>query len=195
MKKNLLGITIIVIAIAIVLLNLEKPKVSKDLSTGGRDHVGIRVNASESMAATTLPEVGSVPPDFHLTTLEGKTVKLSDFKGKKVILNFWATWCPPCKAEIPHMQRFYEKNKDKDVIILAVNLTSEENGQAAIEKFVKKYDLTFPILLDKEGQVGETYQTFTIPTSYIVDTQGVINKKIVGPMDEEMMTKFINDAR
>lgn len=134
---------------------------------------------------------GNLAPEFQLQTLEGREVKLSDYKGKKVILNFWATWCPPCKAEMPHMQEFYLNQQNDNVEILAVNLTTAEKNTNDIGKFVKDYGLTFPILLDTKGDIGETYQAFTIPTSYIIDSQGIVRKKIVGPMDKEMMEQLI----
>jgi peroxiredoxin len=137
---------------------------------------------------------GNKAPNFGLKTLDGQKVKLSDMVGKKVILNFWATWCPPCKAEMPHMQDFYEEQKNNQVTILAVNLTTSEKSSDNIGSFVKDYGLTFPIVLDSEGQVGQTYQAVTIPTSYIIDTKGVIRKKIVGPMDKEMMTELLQSV-
>ena len=137
---------------------------------------------------------GNKAPNFGLKTLDGQEVKLSDMVGKKVILNFWATWCPPCKAEMPHMQDFYEEQKNNQVTILAVNLTTSEKSSDNIGSFVKDYGLTFPIVLDSEGQVGQTYQAVTIPTSYIIDTKGVIRKKIVGPMDKEMMTELLQSV-
>ena len=137
---------------------------------------------------------GNKAPNFGLKTLDGQKVKLSDMVGKKVILNFWATWCPPCKAEMPHMQDFYEEQKNNQVTILAVNLTTSEKSSDNIGSFVKDYGLTFPIVLDSDGQVGQTYQAVTIPTSYIIDTKGVIRKKIVGPMDKEMMTELLQSV-
>lgn len=151
----------------------------------------------EEEAASADVEVGikegNKAPDFELTTVDGKQLKLSDMVGKKVILNFWATWCPPCKAEMPHMQDFYEEQADNGVEVVAVNLTTAEKNPADIEKFVEEYGLTFDIPLDEEGDIGgEMYQAFTIPTSYIIDTNGIIQKKIIGPMDKEMMTELIN---
>ncbi|RST61292.1 TlpA family protein disulfide reductase [Siminovitchia terrae] len=132
-------------------------------------------------------------PDFELVTLNGETVKLSDYRGKKVILNFWATWCPPCRAEMPHMQNFYEQNKDNGIEIVAVNLTKMDKGRMEIDKFVKEYGLTFDIPLDEEGDIGMQYQAFTIPTSYIIDTNGKIASKVVGPMDEPTMESLTNE--
>lgn len=135
---------------------------------------------------------GNKAPDFQLQTLDGKEIKLSDLKGKKVILNFWATWCPPCKAEMPHMQEFYQEQSNDKVEILAVNLTNAEKNPNDVGNFVESYGLTFPVLLDTDGSIGTTYQAFTIPTSYVIDTKGFIQKKIVGPMDKEMMNELVN---
>jgi peroxiredoxin len=138
---------------------------------------------------------GNQAPDFELQTIDGKIMRLSDMAGKKVILNFWATWCPPCKAEMPHMQEFYEEQARNGVEILAVNLTTAERNQDNITPFVKEYGLTFPILLDTKGEIGEIYQSITIPTSYIIDSTGVIQKRIVGPMDKEMMKELIKSVK
>ncbi|XIH35918.1 thiol-disulfide oxidoreductase (plasmid) [Cytobacillus firmus] len=140
---------------------------------------------------------GDAPPDFELKTLEGKTIRLSDYKGKKVILNFWASWCPPCKAEMPHMETYYKTNaKKQNIEIIAVNLTNLERGSNKLEQvknFVKDYRLTFQIPLDENGDVGRTYQTLSIPTSYMIDSNGLINKKIIGPMDGEMIEKLVKE--
>jgi peroxiredoxin len=186
-KKFLPGI-IIIIAAVIVVLNLWKPS----------QIAGTKVNSNtakeDSSSSKNIPGVdlsqvqeGKPAPDFQLATLDGQTIKLSDYRGKKVILNFWATWCPPCKAEMPHMKNFYEQNKDKGIEILAVNLTKSDNGKAAVETFAKDNQLTFKIALDEDGRIGKQYQAFTIPTSYIIDSNGIITKKIIGPMDENMM--------
>ncbi len=194
MKKNLLSIVIIILAIAIVAINLWKPvekEAAKEKSNSETEEVKI---ADENVPGVDLSEVeeGKMAPDFELVTLNGETVKLSDYRGKKVILNFWATWCPPCKAEMPHMQNFYEQNKDNGIEIVAVNLTKMDKGRMKIDKFVKEYGLTFDIPLDEEGDIGMQYQAFTIPTSYIIDTNGKIASKIVGPMDEPTMENLTN---
>lgn len=195
MKKSILSLVIIALAIAVIILNLsDKTKTEENQSYENvvvEEDLPVSSNNAES--AITGVQKGNAAPDFELTTLNGDRVKLSDFKGKKVILNFWATWCPPCKAEMPHMQNFYEKNKDNGIEIVAVNLTSVDKGQAAIESFVKEYGLTFQIPLDEDGDIGEIYQTFSIPTSYILDSNGIITNKIIGPMDEETMNNLTKD--
>lgn len=139
---------------------------------------------------------GDSAPNFTLTTLDGEEVTLADYKGKKVVLNFWATWCPPCKAEMPHMQNYYEDMAEKEnVEILAVNLTKSDNGISKVEAFQKDYALSFPIPLDEEGEVGETYQAITIPTTYMIDTNGIIQNKIVGPMDEQMLAELVSNLK
>lgn len=134
---------------------------------------------------------GNIAPDFQLKTIEGQNVKLSDLRGQKVILNFWASWCPPCRAEMPDMQNFYQKYKDQDVTILGVNLTATEKKAEDVAAFAKEYGLTFPIVLDDQSVVGGMYQTTSIPTSYMIDTQGVIQNKIVGPMTLETMEELV----
>lgn len=136
---------------------------------------------------------GELAPDFELTTLKGEEMRLSDYRGKAVILNFWATWCPPCRAEMPHMQTFYEKQQENDVEVVAVNLTTEDRGMTEIENFVAEFGLSFPIPMDVDGDIGAIYQAFSIPTSYIIDREGRVLHKIVGPMDEEMMNGFIDE--
>ncbi|OLO26129.1 cytochrome C biogenesis protein [Alkalihalophilus pseudofirmus] len=139
-------------------------------------------------------EQGNYAPDFELETLDGQLVKLSDFKGEKVILNLWASWCPPCRAEMPHMQDFYENYKEDGITILAVNLTTLERNTNDIVPFVDEFKLTFPIVLDVDGEIGMTYQAYSIPTTYILDTSGRVQHKVIGPMSYEMMEHFKNSV-
>jgi peroxiredoxin len=135
---------------------------------------------------------GNKAPNFTLENLEGEQISLSNFQGKKVLLNFWTTWCPPCKDEMPDMQKFYKKNSHV-IEVLAVNLTMFEHDPANVAPFVTEYELTFPVLLDREGKQAKVYQAITIPTSYIIDEEGTIQQKIVGPMTYEMMEKTIKN--
>lgn len=132
-------------------------------------------------------KIGAKAPDFQLTTLTGETVKLSDFKGKKIMLNFWATWCPPCKAEMPEMEKF-SKQTPKDLVILAVNIDPQND----VKGFADKNGITFPILLDKTN-VNETYQILSIPTTYFINSNGVIQNKYTGSMTLDVMKKYTGD--
>lgn len=136
-------------------------------------------------------EKGNLAPDFELQALTGEKLKLSELRGKKVIVNLWATWCPPCRAEMPDMQSFYEENKEKGVVILGINLTPTETNPEAVSAFVQAYGITFPILLDTEKQVSNVYKTISIPTSFIIDSNGVIQNKFIGPMNQEMMENML----
>lgn len=137
-------------------------------------------------------EIGKSAPDFELTKLDGTNVKLSDLKGKKVILNFWATWCGPCQQEMPDMEAFYKEHKE-NVEILAINYTPSEKGGGAekVSNFAKEKGITFPILLDKNIDVTTAYKVITIPTSYFIDTKGVIQDKFIGPMTQKEMEKRV----
>ncbi|HSO57879.1 MAG TPA: redoxin domain-containing protein [Paenisporosarcina sp.] len=189
MTKKMFGLIIVASLIAIMIASFVKKNVDTEESFASEQR---GVDLVDETAEEGLTK-GDVAPDFTLTTLDGKEVKLSDLKGKKVVLNFWATWCPPCKAEMPHMQNYYEDfAKDENVEILAVNLTSGDKEES-VQDFVEDYGLTFSIPMDVEGKVGGTYQAITIPTSYMIDTKGRIQNKIVGPMDERMLTDFISN--
>ncbi|PGT95642.1 MULTISPECIES: redoxin domain-containing protein [Bacillus cereus group] len=146
----------------------------------------------KEMIARNGIEIGKVAPDFELTKLDGTNVKLSDLKGKKVILNFWATWCGPCQQEMPDMEAFYKEHKE-NVEILAINYTPSEKGggEEKVSNFAKEKGITFPILLDKNIDVTTAYKVITIPTSYFIDTKGVIQDKFIGPMTQKEMEKRI----
>ena len=128
MNKNLLSFAILALAVVVLIVNIWKPSLTEsEKENTDQPKEAVETEDIPGAKLSALRE-GAEAPDFELTTLEGETVKLSDYRGKKVILNFWATWCPPCKAEMPHMQNFYEENKDKDVEIVAVNLTNMDKG-------------------------------------------------------------------
>ncbi len=125
--------------------------------------------------------VGNVAPDFTLTNMQGEKVSLSQLRGKVVILNFWATWCPPCREEMPSMEQLYRDFKEKGLILLAINV--EENGEQAVSKFLQRTPYSFPILLDKDGIAQNAYGVFRFPESFIIDRDGVVVEKIIGGRD------------
>ncbi|MGE7890107.1 TlpA family protein disulfide reductase [Bacillus cereus] len=150
----------------------------------------------KEMIARNGIEIGKVAPDFELAKLDGTKVKLSDLKGKKVILNFWATWCGPCQQEMPDMEAFYKEHKG-NVEILAINYTPSEKGggEEKVSNFAKEKGITFPVLLDKNIDVTTAYKVITIPTSYFIDTKGVIQDKFIGPMTQKEMEKRITKLK
>jgi peroxiredoxin len=119
--------------------------------------------------------------DFSLPNVAGKQVKLSSFKGKVVFLNFWASWCPPCREEMPSIENLFKKMKGKNFQILAVSL--DEGGADVVKRFVSKNRYTFPILLDPDNKAAGKYGIYSIPATYIIDKQGYIIDYYVGSRD------------
>jgi peroxiredoxin len=189
MPKKIIGLLLAAIMIGLAIAGVVKNNIEK---SSAEEAMSIGTDV-EFVATKEGLAKGEAAPDFELSTLTGETVKLSDYKGKKVILNFWATWCPPCKAEMPLMQNYYTQAKEENVEILAVNLTTKDRGLEKVEAFVKENNLTFPIPMDTEGEIGSIYQAVTIPTSYMIDTEGRIQKKHIGPMDEKTMMDYIDN--
>ncbi|PWK14431.1 thiol-disulfide oxidoreductase ResA [Tumebacillus permanentifrigoris] len=128
----------------------------------------------------TVLEIGQAAPDFQLQTLDGKPVKLSDYKGKVVLLNFWASWCEPCRQEMPDIEKAYQAYKDQGVVVLGSNL--RENN-VSVKGFVDNMGLTFPIVMDKDGNLAtQTYKVKPIPTSFFIDKAGILRQKAEMPM-------------
>ncbi|REJ09609.1 TlpA family protein disulfide reductase [Halobacillus trueperi] len=183
--KQWLATAFLVILLGLIIFTTfsEKDEVEQQNSSASQETGMVAPNAPDGL------QVGEQAPDFTLETLNGETVKLSDFRGKKVFLNYWATWCPPCREEMPEMQKFHERYGD-EVVMLSVNGTGTEKKREDVDRFVKDGGYTFPILLDKELEINKTYQILSIPTTYFIGTDGVIQEpRIVGPMTYEMMEK------
>lgn len=143
------------------------------------------------LSSSPSPREGFLAPDFTLDTLDGKKVTLSELRGKIVIINLWATWCPPCRAEMPALENAYEQYKDSEVIILGLNVTNQDS-EKDIPPFVKEFGLTFPILLDRDGSVSTLYQLKALPTTYFVNREGIIRTVVIGgPMSETFIRSKI----
>ena len=124
---------------------------------------------------------GSPAPDFTLPDLNGKMIRLSDYLGNVVLLNIWATWCPPCVEEMPALEKLYGAMKGEAFEILAVSL--DESGVQIVAPFMKKHRLSFPALIDSDGKLKKRYRTTGIPETVIIDKQGTIVEKIIGSRD------------
>lgn len=130
--------------------------------------------------------------DFSLEDLNGNKVDLSSFKGKKIFLNFWATWCPPCKAEMPDIEKLYQETKDSDLVILAVNVGEDKK---TAQNFMNANKYNFTVLLDVTGEVSRLYQVTGIPTSYFIDTEGFLEDGITGGISLESMKEYISNLK
>ncbi len=126
------------------------------------------------------PQVGMPAPDFALPDLEGELHGLADFRGRVVVLNFWATWCPPCIDEMPSLERLHEALGDRGVAVIAISVDERFSD---VPTFVKKFNLTFPVLYDEGKKVSRKYQSFRYPETYILDRDGRLKSKVVGPRD------------
>jgi peroxiredoxin len=141
----------------------------------------------------TLTKVAGNPdaPDFKLEDQDGKFVKLSDFKGKVVIVNFWATWCPPCRKEMPSMQRAWEKLEQEDIVMLAINV-GEDSDQ--IFAFTAEYPVEFPLLMDRDSSVVKQWKVRGLPTTYIINPAGKIIYQAIGDREWDS-DEIINQIR
>lgn len=133
---------------------------------------------------------GEVAPNFVLQNMDGEEVELEDLRGKGVFLNFWGTYCPPCEDEMPHMEKQYEKYKDRGVEILAVNVGESD---LAVERFVNRYDLTFPVLLDENKDVLDHYGIGPLPSTFLIDEDGVVQRVLLGGMTEENIGEYMEE--
>jgi len=153
--------------------------------------VGCSDQPQSSQPTQTVNFIGKPAPDFSLTDMQGQRVTLAQFHGKVVILNFWATWCPPCREEMPSMERLSQQFKDQGLVILAVNI--EQNGYPAVSSFLKRTPYSFPILLDINAAVQNLYQIYRFPESFLIDRNGNVVDKIIGGrnwMSGSMMKKI-----
>ncbi|UOQ42957.1 TlpA family protein disulfide reductase [Halobacillus salinarum] len=198
MVKQWLAAAFLLLLVGLLLFNIYQRTSQTEQNTNeaeGKQQVQTADEQSGVMVAPNAPEglkPGDKAKDFTLETLDGKQVKLKDLKGKKVFLNFWATWCPPCQEEMPELERFYQ-TYGNEVEILAVNATGTEKGVDEVRKYMNKHGYHFPVGLDKDLSVNNNYQALTIPTTYFIGTDGKIQEqKHVGPMTFDFMVKMKN---
>lgn len=157
---------------------------------------GIQANTKPQLTTTTSTAeaagvTAQIAPDFTFTDLvTGKTTKLSDLRDKPVYLNFWATWCPPCVKELPHIQAKYEQYKDR-IHFLAISVDSEQEAPA---QFISSKGYTFTVGYGNEREISRAYNIEAIPASYLIGTDGTIKAQIVGSMDEADLERFLQKA-
>jgi peroxiredoxin len=138
------------------------------------------VLASESLSVKA--EVGALAPDFLLESVDGGEARLSDFRGRPVVLNFWATWCRPCRQEMPLLVDAAAEHGSAGLVVIALNL---QEGKALIEPFAEDYGIDFPLLVDRDGEVGDGYRLLGLPTTLFIDADGVIQSIYAGPLEDQ----------
>ncbi|HUI90271.1 MAG TPA: TlpA disulfide reductase family protein [Anaerolineales bacterium] len=157
----------------------------------------ILLSADKTNSATAgqipAPQRGFLAPEFKLETSQGQSIALTDYRGKAVLVNLWATWCPPCRAEMPTIEKVYQEFQNQGLVVLGVNSTIQDDP-AAIAPFVKQYDLTFPILLDVNGEASDLYEIRSLPTSFFIGRDGIIKEVVVGgPMSEGLLQAKVEE--
>ncbi len=135
-----------------------------------------------------IPVPGHPAPDFALQTLDGQTLQLSDLKGQAVVLNFWASWCPPCRAEMPELEQAYQEHQDNGLVVLGVN---QGEQQAVADDFMQQFELTFPVVLDQELVASRNYKVNSLPTTFFIDRNGIIRDQVTGQMNTALLDEKI----
>lgn len=138
---------------------------------------GLLIAGCGSDSSSPAAVVGNPAPDFQLPDLDGQTISPNDLKGKPILLNFWASWCGPCRSEMPYLQEIYEERSGEGFMLLAIN-TGESSPQ--VQEFLQAYNLSLPVLLDTQNSVAEQYGIQYLPTTFFIDGEGIIQEKIVG---------------
>lgn len=186
------SLAVAVIVVVIGGLFLQREVLSDDEPVAGAGSAGPQ--AVGLLDDRTLA-VGEAAPDFLLETLSGETVRLSDLRGKTVVVNFWASWCPPCRQEMPEFQALFEERADDDdLTIIAIDFTPEDT-RAAAQQFVTEQSLTFPIALDTEsGAVAQRYGVRGLPATFFIDRDGVVRDQNLGPVFGDLLPEKVAAA-
>lgn len=193
MKKiYVLLIAIIIFGFAFYTVNKSNATKTNTISAGSEEENKEQSNSETTTATENIQKLDTsygTAQDFTLVDLEGNKVSLSDFKGKKVFLNFWATWCPPCKSEMPEIEKVYQETKDSDLVILAVEIGEPLD---TVKTFIDDNNYNFKVLLDSDQAVATNYGISAIPTSFFIDEQGNIVSKKIGAMTYDEMKEYID---
>lgn len=204
MNKKVMGTVISVVFIALLIFITVKTNFTTNKASDELEEYpsGLIEDLPEDRVDTSLDydaglEIGQMAPDFELPQLTGGTVRLSEYRGKTVVLNFWASWCPPCRIEMPFMENYYQEYKGaENVEILAVNMTELERGsREKVDEFVAEHELTFPILMDEVSAVMNLYKVMIYPTTYIINAEGKITDKVMVSMDEKYLKELVDNSQ
>jgi peroxiredoxin len=147
------------------------------------------VNLDDSVSAA-LVQVGKPAPPISAQTPDGDTLNLSDLRGKMVAINFWATWCPPCRVEMPALQAAYTGRANGDLVVLAVNV-GEPASQ--VQDFVDEFDLTFPVVLDPSEEIANTYGVKGLPVTIWVDSEGIVQNQHIGLLTDDLIERYLDE--
>lgn len=171
---------IFILPVVVVLSSLIAPAHRAAAASAVGRSTGVRIETFyRDLGIISVPRIAP-PVDFMLHDITGVPVRLSDLKGKVVFLNFWTTWCPPCRIEMPSMQKLYDTLKHRNFAMVAVDL---QEPVSQVKAFVKEFKLSFAVLLDSEGEVGRRFGIRSLPTTFILDKDGGIIGRVYGPRD------------
>jgi peroxiredoxin len=176
--RNVVATVLVGVAIAAIVWFFERP--------GTANSQSVTVTATARGAA---PRVGQPAPDFELQLIDGTSVRLSDYRGRPVWINFWASWCPPCRAENPDIEAVYNAHKNTDGLVLLAPAIGE--GRSSVAAYMERADLAYPVGTDSDTQIAANYRVLGIPTHIFIDAEGTVQEIRVGAMSEKTMRKNI----
>ncbi len=200
MKKIVISLLILTLAVALFGCTPSDGQSASSETTAAPDQTAETTESATETTTEAIVEegylVGQRALDFELKDVDGNIVKLSDYRGKTVVLNFFATWCGPCQVETPHLNDTYLDMQNEDVVVLSVNLTFSRAGEKeAVNDFIKQYEVAFPVLLDEEGSVAEMFRIRSIPTNIFITPEGIIHTSFSGALNKESFVEMIEAAK
>ncbi len=183
------ALVLLVVALIGLLTALGCASSSQDIQDGPEQASEIVGGGGEQLAPA--PEVGRLAPDLSLTDLDGNSVSLSDFRGRAVFINFWATWCPGCRVEMPEIEAVHQEYKDKDVVVIGVDIREDED---TVRRYIERGGYSWTFVMDTTGEVTMNYRIIAIPTSFFLDEEGVITAIKTGAITKKSMESRLAEA-